>query len=74
MARSKHPWRMLERNIEIYLKYEFAGLSENDLSAEYHVCPQRISQIVRNIYYREKHGDDEYIAEIDRQMLVLLSK
>ena len=65
MARSKHPWRKLERNVMIYIKHEYFAHTLEELAEEYEITPNRISQIIRNVYYREKHGDEEYIKVID---------
>lgn len=65
MARSAHPWRKLERNVKIYIKHEYLGYSYDELATEYNISVNRVSQIVRAVYYRDKHGDDEYVAAID---------
>ena len=68
MARSNHPWRRMERNIIIYVKREYLGHTLEELANEYGISTNRIAQIVKNVYYRDKHGDDDYVTAIDNFM------
>ena len=66
MARSKHPWRMLERNTRIYVKHEYFGYSRQELSDEYHITRQRVIQIIDSVHYRVTHEDTEYVSEVKK--------
>ena len=66
MARSKHPWRKFERNMNIYIQYETFGYPIRELAISYNVTENRVRQIIDQVHYRITHGDDEYVSYYDK--------